>query len=334
MSLYKARKAINPFIFGKALDLATSGLRDRGKTLVITGFWRSGTTFVLEQACRLLNGKPVFEPLYHECPPYDRLLERFLTDDRERSKLKEFFMPGEDAFDDAEFSRYLDRCLRYAYSDKWTRQCRPTLCEYDLHTSRTRRLIVENQMSVRQQVVLKMVRGALIAPGLQKRLNCPMLHVRRNPCAILASMRKTSWPNFHLQDISLAQLLDRGTNGQRAFFSTYSDIIGKYDQSGDEERLVAYWALTERFLETHAKLEIISYEDLADRPELLARSLRRLGFSITSREDETEHQSLNNSTTTSAGRQAMSPSERARSWQHELTDADIASVDRIVAEIL
>ncbi|MES1952162.1 hypothetical protein S4A8_14959 [Salinisphaera sp. S4-8] len=311
---------------GGAVDWAMSGFLRPGNSVVVTGFWRSGTTFLLEQLTQLWRAKPVFEPFQPELPGYRAVLDTLVPATMERGRTDHYLMPY--ALDDS-LARYVSRVLRYGLVDVRIQRSRSNLSAHGRGPRGVPESIMQHGLAMRPRVVAKFVRGALLVPALRQRLAVPVFHIRRCPHGVLASYKSAGWQDFQADRIGLRRLLLEIDDGRAAFFAPMATLIDELDKGNADQRLVAYWALTEKFVDAHAEHYIkVPYEALATGEFDLAARLAQAGFDVKRARSDGF-----NSSTTSAHRAHLSARERVDSWRHKLSDEQIRQVDDIVARV-
>jgi hypothetical protein len=297
------------------IDRALAFRFDPSETLLLSGFWRSGTTWLQEALREVLYAKTLFEPL---CP---------LT--REAQAIHAYHGVGGRSF---EFLRmYMPYCsaekvegplyeaflrlLRSTSWGSWVRRFRKGLSE-----------------SFRPRLVVKVVTAQLCLRSAQDTFGMPVLHVYRDPRAVIASVKKTRW-SWLFNHLSLREQLLDLPDGRGEYFGRWRDEILAYDRADPVTRIAAYWALTEKYLqESYAgyrgRLVCASYEQLVQGRERIFREvLGKLELRpwqedfVVPRED---------STTTSRAQRGASVNERVEGWKDYLSTSDIAAIDSIV----
>ena len=136
-------------------------------------------------------------------------------------------------------------------------------------------------------VIIKCVRMSLGHVAVQRRYGVPNIHLRRHPCAVVASMLHTRW-TWSFEDVRLAELVAAlGPDTRHVLAPTtpnLDEVVPRHD--GDAlSRIAAYWALTERYVDAHLRgqpwAQIVPYERLVAQPKStlgeLCRVLRRAG---------------------------------------------------------
>lgn len=310
----------NNFEDGKSaaeVDRALAPQIDPRDTMVISGFWRSGTTWLEEALTEILQAKTIFEP-FHFLVPSAKKLFKYYGIAKKPEPFRELFMPfcGDRTLEwQPLLHQYYDRALRA-----------------DLPGDAVRVLRQDAEECYRTRVVVKFTRGQLSLRAAQNTFGMPIIHVYRDPRAVIASAKMTDWywlfDHLRLQE----QLLDI-KDGRANFFGQWAEAIAEYDND-KVTRIAAYWSLTERFLqETFAdgrgRIAFVSYEELSrGKEEFMLALLVQLGVKKVWRD---EVQLTNrDSYSTSQQRQGASTAERIAGWKKALTSAEIATIEAVV----
>ena len=282
--------------------------------LVVSGFWRSGTTWLQQSLSRILKAKTVFEPFH---PAATRKLYRHLLRERDYA-FRENFMPlgGEGPFG-RELERFMGRAL-------WSR----------LPTVATRVLRSGPREALLRRIVAKFVRGHLCLRQLRDTFHTPIIHVVRDIRAVVASIGTTSW-SWQFEALSLREQLLEVDDGRAAFFEPWRAEIIRHDRQDTVARIVAYWALVERFVEEAFPLDerrgirLVRYEDLVVDPErCVSELLKDLGFGAM---PTTPSALARDSVTTSRERRGgLSPEERIGGWTKKVPPSEVARIAAIL----
>jgi hypothetical protein len=296
----------------RALDhgLARTGLPR--PLLLVTGFWRSGTTTLQQALARSLRAKPVFEPLSARIPEYlAQVPSAGLThDDREA------YMPDLDAGGaSAALWRYLD--------DAYAGYCPGHFALL------TRERVVH---SLRTDVIVKCVRAAFGQRALHARYGMPVVHIRRHPCAVVASLLQTDTWTWDFANVTLPVVLAHIARSP-AETAELQEIAGRHD--GDAlSRIAAYWALTERYAQRALAGQdwawLVDYEAAVNDPQAtigaIATALGRAVPRVPATSDD--------SPVTEPSRRGAPRAARTDGWRATLPAAEIERVLEIVAAIL
>lgn len=296
----------------RGLDWACARLWTPRSVALITGFWRSGTTWLQQLLADAVRAKTVFEPLSPRNPAYMDFLraQAFSTYDA-----AEAFMPDLDRVQVAEqLWSYLDDAFRGFCSGHFSLLCRQGVSE-----------------SLRRRVVVKCVRAAWSQQALHARYGVPIVHVRRHPCAVVASMVNARTWQWSFDNVRLAEVLHPVERGATAAWSS-RQLPERYDQDG-VSRIAAYWALTESYVESCLRGQpwalTIDYERAVLDPCATIDSLAAfIGCSTVGGVDAARE-----SPVTELNRWGLDGSTRASTWKSVLAPAQVDHILDIVAEI-
>mgnify|MGYP000520355802 CR=1 FL=1 len=302
---------------GPCLDLAWSPAVRLRESLVISGFWRSGTTWLQERCCEALDAKPVFEPFQARAGLLRWCLSEIRPPDREQALLNGIMPFAARTFPPHSRVRLLlAAVLRGPFRQG--------------HLSRkTPRL----RSCLRRRVVTKCTRLALCLRATVNAFPVAAIHVRRDPRAVLASLKRgpdAQWGEGAFSNFRLADHLLRMGDGRAAWFGRWEADILEIQRRDDFARLAAYYALTERFLESEfasggARFALLRHEDLVrDGPGLLDRSLSGLGLSA--HPLSAEAFATPSSTTFAGGRLPA----RGAGWKEQLTPREIRTIEEVL----
>ena len=277
--------------------LATLGLSRT--VLVVSGFWRSGTTWVQECFAESLGAKTVFEPVSPmELRRRLMLGGAFTTEDALQA-----FVPGPDQ--DAAFWAFFEAAAHGRTGSAFSLSCRRSLWE-----------------SFRTGIVLKDVRLHRNLRAVHERFDAPVVHVRRHPCAVVASLRAANW---HWSFDRMSVLDGSLPHGDREFLlECDADALS---------RLAAFWALHER----EAALALqgqpwaceMTYEEMVRSPrQQIETAGRKLGLRLApGTKMERPSASLDPKAFASVA------TRRTDFWTTVLTAREIARVEQIVSTI-
>ena len=288
---------------------------DPSDTLLVSGFWRSGTTWLQEALRDVLFAKTLFEPL---CPltRETKVLHAQHGVDSKSHEFLRLYMPfcGTAKVEGPLREAFL-QMLQGTSWGSWVRRFRQGLSE-----------------SLRPRLVVKVVTAPLCLRAAQNTFGMPVLHVYRDPRAVIASTKKTRW-HWLFDHLSLREQLLDIPDGRVEYFGRWRDEILEYDRADPVTRTAVYWSLTEKYLqESYAGFQgrfvCTSYEHLAQgREPIFRETLAKLGLSPWHqhfRVPETD------STTTAVVQRGASVQERVEGWRTFLSPADIAAIESIV----
>jgi hypothetical protein len=298
------------------IDRALAFRFDPSDTLVISGFWRSGTTWLEESLREILYAKTLFEPI----DPLLHDTQEVHAHDQVAGKTLEFlrmYMPycRDDVLPNGHpLAELFRRALRAQLRGAWARRFRQGLAE-----------------SFRPRLVVKFVNAQLCLRPAQNTFAMPVLHVYRDPRAVVASIKKTRWHGL-FDHLSLREQLLEVPDGRAEYFNRWRDEILDYDRYNTVTRIAAYWSLTEKFLQDsyaddQSRFVCISYEQLAQqREKVFAAILEKLSLRPWQKNFLVAEK---DSTTTSKKQQGASVNERVAGWRNYLSTTDIAVIESI-----
>lgn len=226
----------------RAIDAALAASREVAPVLVISGFWRSGTTWLQESLATSLGAKTVFEPL---SPMHPRRRAQIATlFDNDEDRLQAFIPPA--GLDPAVWTLLDDACSG-RYGDPFLMSCRETVRE-----------------SWRRAVVIKDVRIQNNLPDIHRRYGSPIVHIRRHPCAVAASLLAARW------HWSFARVPLRRLNLQSFGLSPGDEQRLAGWDTDEVSRIAVIWALSERraakSIEDQPWSRMIAYEAFCANP--------------------------------------------------------------------
>ena len=216
--------------------------------LLVSGFWRSGTTWLQESLAEALGGKTVFEPLSPMEPRRRAAMTHRYPEDTE--DLLQATVPGPQT-PGGPFWADLDRACTGAHPTTYLLSCRRTVAE-----------------SLRRTIVVKDVRLQANLAAFHLRYGTPIVHVRRHPCAVVASLVAADW-HWSFARAPLASLLPRlstalGDDERAAALRYDTDVLC---------RIAAFWAVTERIataaLGGQPWAMVLPYERFAAEPDVV-----------------------------------------------------------------
>ncbi len=279
-------------------------LRD---TVVISGFWRSGTTWLQQQVCESLNAKSIFEPY----SPASGHNWRQVSDGNPEAN-KHVFMPlSMDMLNEHDLSVLADSCKgvgRHGY----------TYFLYENHTD-----------AFKRSLVLKFTRVGFILPELAEKLSTPILHIRRNPGSVYASFKNTDW-DWQFEDVNLTKLYDDADLRSASDIDGLIDTLKRHDTS-PAARFAVLWGLSEQRAQSAIDAntaKLIEYNDLVDGSVRLPEILEGFGLKAKSvAKSETA------SPVTTADRAQLTAKERKHDWTKRLTDNEISDITNTLTDV-
>ncbi|MGF1571290.1 MAG: hypothetical protein ACFCVD_24980 [Nodosilinea sp.] len=298
-------------------------------SVIVNGFWRSGTTWIMELAAEMLKAKTVFEP-FNPPPPETATVEKSPIG----KCLPEIQPPRQD---------YAFVCGLMPYvADRLDPESRLAMVvEQALRGRLKRRKLGKKtlQECLRPRVVTKFTRGSLCLRPIQDAFAVPVLHVIRDPRAVIASIKHLDDGNFAwgtFNNFPLKQHLLGIPDGRVDYFTRWAEDIEMFNQATDYHRLAAYYCLTERyFLDsfhqaqhpfTTIRFEAISLSEAG----LLRRALDCLGLPLQAQPaiDANRPSSTDWGNLAQAGHRSIQ--DRIFSWQKKLTTAQQHAIDEVV----
>lgn len=289
------------------------------ESVILTGFWRSGTTWIQRFLGEVLGAKTVFEPLE---PVYPKAVGSFDTSALPRKDIKylRLFMPFPKAdFDNSRLRSYLEYSMRSRLRGNRPRRSRQRWTE-----------------SFRRVVVVKSTRLQLCLDSVQRSFDCHVVHVRRDPRAVLASIRRNDWGGW-MKGVALKDLLLSPQDGRSGFFSRWKELIIHLDRDESDIRIIGYWALTEKFVEhlfgqKLSRAVSVRYENIVTDP-IATFVAAGLTLDLQVSEEQLLSTALLNSPTTDRGRISIAPEDRIWSWKSELDPRSIAQIEDLAADL-
>ncbi|WP_237476910.1 sulfotransferase [Lichenibacterium dinghuense] len=279
----------------RTVDWTLARLRAARPVVLVSGFWRSGTTWVQECLAEALAAKTVFEPL----SPLDPRRRAMLAAQGLPYDSLQAAMPGPLPDDDPLWDFLADACTG-RHTSNFTLNCRSSLRE-----------------SFATRIVVKDVRMPFNLDGFHRRFGVPVLHVRRHPCAVVASLLAADW-DWTFGRVGLGHLLPAMEDRDAVLRDCDGDALS---------RIAAWWAATER----HAAASLAGrawahgavYEEVADDPApAFAALCARLGLA--------QRRAPRFARVSASTVGAASPRDR---WRTSLSRADILRVEAVVTRI-
>lgn len=303
---------------GHQVDRLISFRINPSDTLMVSGFPRSGTTWLQQSLAELLQAKTIFEPLDPAVPDMRAIYmsDRLSPEDVDFLRL---YMPycGASTLNGHPLETVFFNGLRGTIRGRWVRRYR-------------RNGVAE---AFRPRVVLKDVKAHLCLRAAQNTFSMPVIHIYRDPRAIAASIKMTKW-SWIFDHLSLREQLLEPQDGRAAFFGHWHADICEYDKEDKLAKIIAYWALAEKFLEhcyadQRGRIVFLSYEELCQkREQILLEALNKLGVRHASRMNS---RALDvNSSTTVKQRRGASVEERIAGWKEVLSVSEVSRIESIV----
>ncbi|WP_375209192.1 sulfotransferase [Hyphomonas jannaschiana] len=273
-------------------------------TLLINGFWRSGTTWLQQTLVEALNAKSLFEPFspaaghhwdqFHgkvsdaSCNVYMPLSANCLTP-RDRVKLH-LALKGVGTHGYTHF-------LREPGDNTWSRD-----------------------------LVVKFTQLGFVLDDVADTYHVPVIHIRRHPAAVFASFSETDW-SWRFEDVRLRELYSPQDYPKGSPERQRAEILLRYDQL-PAERLAAMWSLSEASAQKSiiaGKAHLVRYEDVVDQGPGILNRLELSSVNIPSNDTA--------SPVTTSGREQLSASQRLNDWQTRLTRKEIDTIKSVCNEL-
>jgi hypothetical protein len=176
----------------------------------------SGTTWLQGLLAEAAKAKPVFEPLHWSIDEYSEAIR------------SDFPLPSEDDLFVSSFmlycrdelrnypalAAYLRKALTGAVTHSWVRRGREGWPD-----------------AMRMRTVVKLVRGHLLIPAIYDTFSPFHIHIRRDPRAVVASIKRNDW-GWWMQGLSLEDQLLRPEDGRLEYFGNWEEEIAIYDRGG------------------------------------------------------------------------------------------------------
>lgn len=268
------------------LDRIVATRLNPASAVLVTGFWRSGTTWLQQVLAGGLRAKSIFEPFFQDLSEYDAVLEEDFDLPYASPEYVSMFMPyGKTSLPKSSgMYHYLRNALRGTTPSSWVRgvRFRRRGIEGRLSRGRLRDALDRVKDAFRRRVVVKSVRAHLLLPAIHETFDPRIIHIRRDPRSVIASLHRKGWTDKWAGEISLVDQLLRPTDGRISFFEEWESEIRAYDQKSVTHRLAAYWSLCEKFVSSlpdHHRRAALSHEELYLKgSQLLEKKLRSLAF--------------------------------------------------------
>lgn len=306
-----------------ALDQINALRLDPGDAVVVSGFWRSGTTWLQGIVSEALNAKPVFEPFQMRAGYLPQVLQLDRLPRRDYAYLSAFMPYCNGMIADTSLGKLISAALK-------GRLAHP-------YVHRTRNDVLG---SIAGKVVVKFTKGALCLEGIQRTYDPAFLHVYRDPRAVLASLKRfkplEEYNARAFSDLYLSDHFLRVEDGRKKYFDRWRREIEAIDKMSLMARVTGYWALTERFVEDWVaqggtEIQFVQYERaVTDGEDYLASVLGRLR---PSRSLQDFSKTLKTPSSSTYGRRkSASGHQRMQGWKTELSEeqksqiADVAEM--------
>ena len=266
-----------------ALDRVTAAAR-APEPVILSGFWRSGTTWLQQLTAEAIGAKTIFEPL-----DQDSLIPYL----RGKSVQHRGYIPGTAAeFKEADWQS-LDLAFKGVspHRSGFCYLCRDGLGE-----------------AFRPKVVVKFVRCQMVLDDLiQRYAPAATLHISRHPMPVVQSMLKAGW-NWNFSEIDLATWY--GSPLMPAALQQLADAKLKETH----QKVAALWAITEQSALSARSVTLCRYESLVSAPEATFTEL----MESAGLEQVISPGFGKDSPVTVAQRKGISVEERLTSWRRDM----------------
>lgn len=265
--------------------------------VILSGFWRSGTTWLQQMTAEAIQAKTIFEPLDRDS------LIPFL---RGKSVSYRGYIPGTPKDLNATDWQSLDLAFQ-GVSPHRSGFC--YLCRDGIHDS------------LRPRLVVKLVRGQMMLGDLITRYDpAAVFHISRHPIAVVQSMQQTNW-NWSFEDICFSEWY-----GERIpQMPPGIKRLAKARLQHSHQKIAALWAVTEQAALKEKAIVTCRYESLVMQPEMtFSRMMQSTGLPLKQVPDFGKE-----SPVTIAQRKGISVAERLTSWRKDMpkeVQVDICAV--------
>lgn len=266
--------------------------------VLVSGFWRSGTTWLQESLATSLDAKTVFEPLSPEALHRNKIISDEAFQDLSFGRL----LVRETVDQNDAFWSYLDSAFWGRIGDADSLNCRRSLSE-----------------SFRRFIIAKEVRMQFNLKAAHDRYGIPIVHIRRHPAAVISSLLHVHWGKM-FESVRLSQLLPSRAAELQEFDQ---DVVS---------RMSAYWAVTEQFVDQTIAgapwARIISYEDAVINPtETMSNLCKFLG------KEQKKFPSFRTRSASTVDKSASDYVAKPRGWQNTLSEVNIERVRSTVSKL-
>ena len=288
--------------FGR-LKLTSVGLMDYiasqqlKNTLLINGFWRSGTTWLQQTLVQALNAKSLFEPFSPAAGQHWSQLGPKASD-----ASRNVYMPLSADCLTARDQFKLRLALRGIGTHGYT---------HFLRTSRSK--------TWSDDLVVKFTQLGFLLNDVADTYNVPIIHIRRNPAAVFASFKETDW-SWRFEDVRLGEMYKLTDFTPGTPEHERAEALLHFDQS-PAHRLAALWSLSEQAAQQSiesGRAHLILYEDVLRQGPAILNRLHISSVNIASNDTA--------SPVTTSGRESLSVTQRLNDWQTRLSDEEIETI--------
>ncbi|MBB4062387.1 sulfotransferase [Salinibacter ruber] len=301
--------------------------------VVVTGFWRSGTTWLQQLLAEDLRAKSVLEPLYPRFHLFrDEVLPELMPQIEVDLSLLAFIPFCKESLDRTQIlASYFKRALTSSLPGVYVRTTRYDTEKKKGCDSLSSKVYYRIRDSLKTKVVVKFTRAHLMLPEIHSYFRPDVLHIRRDPRAVWASLKRTGWE--WPREFSLVTHLLELDDGRRALFDDQSELIREIDRMGPAARIGGYWACLEqevqRYKDSGGNFSIVTYRQLClEGTDHLAEVLSQ------SHTDTSTSFELNrNSYSTQRSRENASLQQRVYGWKNELPGAEVRDIEQALKKL-
>lgn len=250
--------------------------------ILLSGFWRSGTTWLQQLIADATEAKIIFEPLDR-----DSLIPYL----RGKPVIYRGYIPATTA----EFSK-----ADWASLDRAFRGISPNRSGFSY--------VGRHGLSdaLRKRSVVKLVRAQMILGELAQRYQpAATVHISRHPIPVVRSMMKADW-DWSFSDIDLSNWYGPQTPG--------FEQLAQHPLNTPHRKVAALWALTERHVQNLKGVTFCRYEALVSDPgPQFATLMQNAGLTSVKTPDFSK-----DSPVTVKERQGISAQDRLTSWRKDV----------------
>ncbi|WP_067869411.1 sulfotransferase [Neptuniibacter marinus] len=254
--------------------------------IILSGFWRSGTTWIQQVIAESVCAKTQFEPLepnallpLHGGANFDLIQGAYIP------LTWDVFSEKDCRFLDLAFKGVSPKRSGFNYLARTSfKEC------------------------FADRVVVKFVRAQFILPVLMQRYGAQgVIHISRHPMAVIQSLMNAKW-EWDFADIDLSDLYWR--ENELSICPLWEELK-VYKNASKEEKIAALWALSEREVRKSENIFFVKYEELLKEPDIgFANLLKTLGLQVHKEVDYSK-----DSPVTALNRVGASLEERLNSWR-------------------
>jgi hypothetical protein len=273
-------------------------------TLLINGFWRSGTTWLQQTLVEALHAKSLFEPF---SPAAGHQWDQFHG--RVSDASRNVYMPLS-----ADCLTPRDRVkLHLALKGVGTH-------------GYTHFLRGPGDKSWSRDLVVKFTQLGFVLDDVTNTYQVPIIHIRRHPAAVFASFSETDW-SWRFEDVRLRALYSPQDYSKGSLERERAETLLRFDRF-PAQRLAAMWSLSERSAQRSiiaGKAHLVRYEDVVDQGPGILNRLELSSVNIPSNDTA--------SPVTTSGREQLSVSQRLNDWRSRLTRTEIDTIESVCNEL-